>query len=87
MGDMCAALANLRYALLPPDRLRRRLDTCVVCVCVCVCVRVCISARVSPSSGLSVLCTLRRRYRSGSSGEGGGREEEEEEVLLTAYNK
>ena len=22
MGDMCAALANLRYALLPPDRLR-----------------------------------------------------------------
>ena len=22
MGDTCAALANLRYALLPPDRLR-----------------------------------------------------------------
>ena len=48
MRDMCAALANLRYALLPPDRLRRRLDTCVlcvwwlfVCVCLCLCVRVC----------------------------------------------
>ena len=54
MGDMCAALANLRYALLPPDRLRCRLDTCVlcvggwvfVCVCLCLCVRVCVRARV-----------------------------------------
>ena len=62
MGDMCAALANLRYALLPPDRLRRRLDTyvcrvyvcvfvclcvCVcVCVCQCVCVSVCVCVRV-----------------------------------------
>ena len=64
MGDMCAALANLRYALLPPDRLRRRLNTwvwcvwvaclCVrvrvrVCVCQCVCVSACVSVRVCMS--------------------------------------
>ena len=55
MGDMCAALANLRYALLPPDRLRRRLDTCVLCVCVCVCV--CVSVRVCVTLSRS-LCTL-----------------------------
>ena len=55
MGDMCAALANLRYALLPPDRLRRRLDTCVVCVCVRVCV--CVSVRVCVTLSRS-LCTL-----------------------------
>ena len=44
MGDMCAALANSRYALLLPDRLRRRLDTCAMCVCVFVCQ--CVSACV-----------------------------------------
>ena len=55
-GDMCAALANLRYALLPPDRLRRRLDTFEVsCVCVGVCV--CVSVRVCVTLSRS-LCTL-----------------------------
>jgi len=46
MGDMCATLADLRYALLPPDRLRRRLDTCVLCVCCCVFVCLRVSVRL-----------------------------------------
>ena len=73
MGDMCAALADLRYALLPSDRLRRRLDTCVVCcvyvwvfvyVCVCACVCVCQCVCVSVCVSVRVCVTLSLSLRT-----------------------
>ena len=73
MRDMCAALAKLRNALLPPDRLRRRLDTSVLCVCVWVFVCLCVCARACVCT-----CVCVRACVSAC---------EEEEVLLTAYNK
>jgi hypothetical protein len=74
MGDTCAALANLRYALLPPDRLRRRLDTCVLCVWVVVCVCVFVFVRACVCACVCVRARVCQRV-----GGGGG--------LLTAYNK